>query len=60
MIDTAKTLFSAAALALLAGPVAGGGRAAEPTKGEVKLAKLLEGRVAGEPQRCLRTFPSRC
>ncbi|QUL37041.1 hypothetical protein [Erythrobacter sp. JK5] len=25
------------------------------TKGEQKLAKLLEGRVAGEPQRCIRT-----
>lgn len=30
--------------------------AAEPTKGEKRLAKLLEGRVAGEPQRCIRTF----
>ncbi len=25
------------------------------TEGEAKLAKLLEGRVAGEPQRCIRT-----
>lgn len=28
------------------------------TKGEVRLAKLLEGRVAGEPVRCIRTLPS--
>ncbi|ALE17573.1 hypothetical protein AMC99_02298 [Altererythrobacter epoxidivorans] len=25
----------------------------EPTKGEQQLAKLLEGRVAGEPERCI-------
>ena len=31
---------------------------AEMTKGEKKLAKLLEGRVAGEPQRCIRTLPN--
>ena len=28
------------------------------TKGEQRLAKLLEGRVAGEPQRCIRTLPN--
>jgi hypothetical protein len=28
------------------------------TKGEKRLAKLLEGRVAGEPLRCIRTFPN--
>jgi hypothetical protein len=28
------------------------------TKGEKRLAKLLEGRVAGEPVRCIRTTPS--
>ncbi len=28
------------------------------TKGEARLAKLLEGRVAGEPLRCIRTLPS--
>jgi hypothetical protein len=31
--------------------------AAPPTKGEVRLAKLLEGRVAGEPLRCIRSTP---
>jgi len=28
------------------------------TKGEQRLAKLLQGRVAGEPTRCIRVFPS--
>ena len=28
------------------------------TKGEAKLAKMLEGRVAGEPQNCIRNFPT--
>jgi hypothetical protein len=28
------------------------------TKGEKRLAKLLEGREAGEPQRCIRTRPN--
>lgn len=32
--------------------------AAPMTKGEQRLAKLLEGRVAGEPVRCIRTFPN--
>lgn len=31
---------------------------APATKGEQRLAKLLEGRVAGDPQRCIRTRPS--
>ena len=32
--------------------------AAPQTKGEKRLARLLEGRVAGEPVRCIRTFPN--
>lgn len=28
------------------------------TKGEKRLAKLLDGRVAGEPVRCIRTLPN--
>lgn len=32
--------------------------AVEMTKGEKRLAKLLEGREAGEPQRCIRTRPN--
>lgn len=31
---------------------------APTTKGEKRLAKLLEGRVAGEPVRCIRALPS--
>jgi len=32
---------------------------AEPmTKGEMRLAKLLDGRVAGEPVSCIRTLPN--
>ncbi|WP_233998682.1 hypothetical protein [Erythrobacter sp. YT30] len=30
----------------------------EMTKGEKRLAKLIEGRVAGEPQNCIRVFPN--
>ncbi|MEE4154976.1 MAG: hypothetical protein V2I27_12515 [Erythrobacter sp.] len=32
--------------------------AAKLTDGEKRLAKMLEGRVAGEPQSCLRTLPA--
>lgn len=32
-----------------------GDQPAAMSEGEAKLAKLLEGRVAGEPQRCIRT-----
>lgn len=31
---------------------------APATKGEKRLAKLLDGRVAGEPMRCIRALPS--
>lgn len=31
---------------------------AMPTKGEQRLARLLEGRVAGAPQSCIRNLPS--
>lgn len=34
-----------------------GTEAAAPSKGEARLAKLLEGRVAGEPQSCIRSDP---
>lgn len=30
----------------------------EMTEGEERLAEMLEGRVAGEPQRCIRTLPN--
>lgn len=32
--------------------------ASEMTKGEKRLAKLIEGRVAGEPLNCIRTLPN--
>lgn len=50
--------LATAALGLLAAPV----QAEEPagkTRGETELAKLLEGRVAGEPKRCIRTLGAR-
>ncbi|MCT2559986.1 hypothetical protein N0B51_13465 [Tsuneonella sp. YG55] len=46
---------SAAAAALVAG-LAGPAIAGERLTGEAKLAKILEGRVAGEPQSCITTF----
>lgn len=50
--------LAAATVGLIAMPL----RAEEPgelTRGEAELAKLLEGRVAGEPKRCINTFGSR-
>lgn len=32
---------------------------AEVTKGQKRLAKLLDGRVAGEPRQCINDYPSR-
>ncbi|MFO6446443.1 hypothetical protein ACLBKU_04795 [Erythrobacter sp. NE805] len=59
-----RTAFGAAALALAAALPAAAQQqgeveakvdaAATPTKGETKLAKLLEGRVAGAPVSCIR------
>lgn len=60
-----KAIFPAlAGLAFLATPLAAddhetGDGTAEMTKGEKKLAKLLEGRVAGEPESCIRDRPER-
>ncbi|MDN3646637.1 hypothetical protein QWY75_10545 [Pontixanthobacter aestiaquae] len=50
---------SLAATAMVAIPSVGAETAdhAEPTKGEAKLARMLEGRVAGEPQKCIRYLP---
>jgi hypothetical protein len=47
----ALTLAALAGVALTAGPSV----ARERLTGEEKLAKLLEGRVAGEPRNCLNT-----
>lgn len=55
--------LAACAAALTAGPAIahdgeGDDTKTEITKGEKKLAKLLEGRVAGEPVSCIRNYPS--
>ena len=56
-----KPLLAFAAAAVLAAPAtivtAQDNRA--HAKGAAELAKLLDGRVAGEPERCVRTYPSR-
>lgn len=54
-----RLALSAAAIGLLAAPAAQADEHAEMTKGENRLAKMLEGRVAGEPERCIRTIGSR-
>lgn len=57
-------LIAAASLGLLAAPALANAQAqakdtpVEQTKGEKKLAKILEGRVAGEPRSCIYTRPS--
>ena len=60
-----KAIFPAlAALAFVATPLAAddhqtGDGSADMTKGEKKLAKMLEGRVAGDPETCIRDRPER-
>ena len=50
--------LATAALGMLAAPVHAE-EPAEPTRGEAELAKMLEGRVAGEPKRCINTYGGR-
>lgn len=54
-----RSLVLAAAAAMSLAPIAQA-QEAEPamTKGEERLAKLLEGRIAGEPRDCINTFGS--
>lgn len=54
----AKRLFTAsAAIAAISLAVpASAEETPEQTKGEIKLAKMLEGRVAGEPTSCIRNY----
>lgn len=47
-----KSLITAFAIAAL--PVAASANDEQPTKAEARLAKLLEGRVAGEPVDCIQ------
>lgn len=56
MTKTIKTAgLALAAIGLVTTPALAGD---ERLSGEAKLAKMLEGRVAGEPQSCIRTFPT--
>lgn len=56
MSNSIKTaLLALAAGSLLVAPAL---EARERMSGEEKLAQMLEGRVAGEPESCIRTFPS--
>ncbi|WP_209348855.1 hypothetical protein [Pontixanthobacter sp. CEM42] len=59
MTNIKLIVASLAATAMIAIPSAGAETpaGAEPTKGETKLAKMLEGRIAGEPQKCIRYLP---
>ena len=53
-------LAATAALTMLAAPASAQDYAdRELTRGEAKLAEMLDGRVAGEPERCIRTIGSR-
>jgi hypothetical protein len=63
ILTTALLAAAATGLTPLAAQDAGTGEAkaeapAPMTKGEKRLAKLLEGRVAGEPVRCIRALPT--
>ena len=57
-------LIATASLGLLAAPAFADeekqekSAAEEPTKGEKEQAKLLEGRIAGEPTSCIRSSPN--
>ncbi len=50
--------LATAAFGMLSSPVLADENV-QMTRGEEKLAKLLDGRVAGEPQSCIRTLGSR-
>ena len=54
-----RLALSAAAVGLLAAPAVQADDHGEMTKGEARLAEMLEGRVAGEPQSCINTFGAR-
>lgn len=54
-----RLVLATAALGLLAAPAVQADDHAEMTRGEQRLAKMLEGRVAGEPERCIHTVGNR-
>ena len=49
-------IYAAAMTGLIASSAYAEEAEAEMSKGEAKLAKMLEGRVAGEPEDCITTF----
>ncbi|WP_247713340.1 hypothetical protein [Qipengyuania polymorpha] len=51
--------LATAALGLLAAPALQAEDEVEMTRGEAELQEMLEGRIAGEPERCIRTTRSR-
>src|SRR3546814_316662 len=61
-----SALTASAALGLIVAPAAFAEEEKDPhteapaemTKGEQRLAKLLEGRVAGEPKSCISNYPT--
>ena len=60
-MKTATIISAIVAGAMLAAPAVANEAQADDetqTEGEAKLAEMLEGRVAGEPQSCVRTFPN--
>jgi len=54
-MKTATFVSAFAASMMLAAPAAAQDA---QSKGQMELARLLEGRVAGEPESCVRTFPN--
>lgn len=54
-----RLALATAALGMLAAPAVQADETAGMTRDEEKLAKMLEGRVADEPQNCIRTIGSR-
>ena len=54
-----RLALATAALSLLAAPAVQADEAPALTKGEKRLAKMLEGRVAGEPDSCITMLGSR-
>ena len=51
--------LATAALGLLVAPIVHADEPVEMTKGEKRLAKMLEGRVAGKPESCITMLGSR-
>ena len=58
-MNCSKALLTATAAAILCVPAyADETEKLGKTEGEIRLEKMLEGRIAGEPQSCIRNFPT--